>query len=462
MHARRFVEIDFEGRKLMTDNHRTEAACLLEQGAQYRRRIGLLPLVTTGDPIFAGFKQGAFSLYFGDAPIFHFDLEGRCQRAFVDNIHYLKGLDASIHAIDRGREGPNLVLKRRMLTDSEAADFDDMVRSTALELIAGLDAGTLGTIESASPKALPLRSEDLRTFLERISAWDSAAWFAHRGRYQRTYGPLPFLPPECQNAVVLQATLGHATGIGFAGSAANAAYTRSISEFMQHTHDVAALWGGRLLQSRHLFLAGSDVLHQSVETIADLLNAIGQAFPIEPRTRGSSFDRSEEEDNPRFDGVHAFLGDFTLARPDRDGWRNLNARGLVRISFGVESGDSQVRAIYHKNWAEAELRATVSDCKAAGIGVSVLTLVGAGGVERAEAHVERTVQLIESLALGAGDFVFLLDEKEIGGAESVDVGITSLRGDAWSQQQSKFKEGLAPLRTRRVKVLPYTMEKQWT
>ena len=45
--------------------------------------------------------------------------------------------------------------------------------------------------------------------------------------------------------------------------------------------------------------------------------------------------------------------------------------------------------------------------------MSVLTLVGAGGVERAEPHVERTVRLIESLELGAGDFVFLLDENEI-------------------------------------------------
>ena len=45
--------------------------------------------------------------------------------------------------------------------------------------------------------------------------------------------------------------------------------------------------------------------------------------------------------------------------------------------------------------------------------MSVLTLVGAGGSERAEPHVERTVRLIESLELGPGDFVFLLDEKEI-------------------------------------------------
>jgi hypothetical protein len=462
MHVHRFVEIDFEGHKPVTDDHRTEAACLLEQGAQYRRRIGLKKLVTTADPIFAGFKHGAFSLYFGDAPIFHFDLEGRWQRAFVDNIHYLKGLDATIHAIDRVREGANLVLKRRTLTDSEADLFDAMVRSTALELIAGLDAGTLARIESASPKAQPVPCEDLRAFLERISSWDCPAWLVHRERYRKAYGPLPFLPPECQNAVVLQATLGHARGIGFAGSGANAPHTRSIPEFVQHTHDVSALWARRLLQSRHLFLAGSDVLDQSAETISALLNAIGQAFPIEPRTRGSSSDRTEIEETPRFDGVHAFLDNFASPRLDRDDWRELSARGLVRISLGVESGDPDVRSIYHKNWDDEELRATVSDSKAAGLGVSVLTLVGAGGVERAEAHVERTVRLIQSLELSAGDFVFLLDEKEIGEPDSVDGDMISLRGQTWSQQQTKLKEGLAPLKRRGVKVLPYTMEKQWT
>ena len=70
----------------MDQGHRTEAACLLEQGALYRRRIGLEPVARAGEPIFAGFKPGAFSLYFGDAPIYHFDLEGRWQRAFVDGL----------------------------------------------------------------------------------------------------------------------------------------------------------------------------------------------------------------------------------------------------------------------------------------------------------------------------------------------------------------------------------------
>ena len=269
----------------MADNHPTEAACLLEQGASYHRRIGLEERASQGDPIFAGFKTGAFSLYFGDAPIYHFDLEGRWQRAFVNGTHYLKGLDASVQAIDRVREGANLTLKRRNLSYAETSDFDAVVRTTAIDLCARLDAERLDRVEPKSPKARTVESDELRDFLDRISRWDTAAWFAHRERYLSAYGPLPLLPPECQGAVVVQATLGHATGVAFGGGPASEPYTRSVTEFEGHAKDVARLWGRRLSQSRIVFLAGADVLHQPGEEVAGYLSAVGSTFPIESQNR---------------------------------------------------------------------------------------------------------------------------------------------------------------------------------
>ncbi len=162
----------------MAEVHLSEAACLIEQGATYRRRVGLKPVQGDGEPIFTGFKPGAFAVYFGDAPFYHFDLEGRWQRAFVDGTHYRKSLDGGVQCIDRVREGPNLVLKRRTLTQAAASEFDSQVRSMALDLIADLDAGKLGRVEPSSPKAIALRPDELREFLARISRWDATAWFA--------------------------------------------------------------------------------------------------------------------------------------------------------------------------------------------------------------------------------------------------------------------------------------------
>lgn len=211
----------------MADVHVTEAACLVEQGASYRRRVGFKPVVSPGDPIFAGFKQGAFSLYFGDAPIYHFDLEGRWQRAFVDGTHFLKGLDAAVHAIERVREGPNLVLKCRLLAADQVEDLDERICSTVLELMDKLASDTLGRVEPPSPRATPLATTELQDFLSRIGLWDAAAWRDHRDRYARVYQSREyFLPPECQNAVVLDAASGCMTA----------------DEFARHTQDVAELW----------------------------------------------------------------------------------------------------------------------------------------------------------------------------------------------------------------------------
>src|SRR3954447_8706307 len=116
----------------------TEAACLLEQGTTYSRRC--LLCAEGAAPIFAGFKRGAFSLYFGDAPIVHFDLEGRWQRAYIEDVHYPKGLDSVTQSIHRVRAGENMVLQRRTLSYDEAVDLDSSIRSLVVELASTLDA----------------------------------------------------------------------------------------------------------------------------------------------------------------------------------------------------------------------------------------------------------------------------------------------------------------------------------
>jgi hypothetical protein len=434
-------------------DHRTEAACLLETGALYRKRIGLEPADGEGELIFAGIKHGAFSLYFGDWPIYHFDLEGRWQRAYLAELHLLKGLDAELFEIDRVRDGPNMVLRRRKLSFGEAADLDAHIRGAALNLLACLGEGRFHLVESPEGKADPLGKNELCEILERISRWDTAAWFAHRERYTGTYGPLPFLPPECQNAVVLQATLGHPGGVTFGLSSAAEPYVRSPEEFAAHAREVSALWGERLRQSRLLFLAGADVLHRPALEVEAYLHVIGQTFPIGPPA---------DEAGIRFLGVHTFLDDFAGLPCRRDDWRRYAGQGLIRISLGVESGDPGVRSLYGKHWEDDDLRTVVANVKEAGLGITVLTLVGAGGVERADEQRERTTALIESLDLGRGDFVFLLDEDEVRAPGETPPGLTPFERSDWAEEQRRLRERMLSLKDRGIKVLPYTLEKQWT
>ena len=160
-------------------------------------------------------------------------------------------------------------------------------------------------------------------------------------------------------------------------------------------------------------------------------------------------------------GVHAFLDRFAPPLADDADWQRFTTLGLQRVSLGVESGEPGIRALYGKTWDDDALRATVADLKRAGIGVGVLTLVGAGGVEHAERHVAATAGLLNGLDLGPGDLVSLLDENEVRAGNLGERGFTPLTGAGWSAQQTQLRERLAPIRTdRKVKVAPYSLEKQ--
>ena len=429
----------------------TEAACLLDSGVLYGRR--LLLRGATGDPVFAGFKPGAFSVYFGDAPVMHFDREGRWQRAFVDGVHYLKALDTTVQAIDRVREGENMVLKRRTLDAPEATALDATVTSLAVDLIDALDSGRNEKV-GPTGKGRPIDPADLRAFLEQIARWDAAAWADHRERHRAAYGRLPFLPPDCPNPVVLQATLGHRGGRAFGGAASEPLRVRTPAEFRTHAREVAALLGRRVEQGKAVFLAGPDVLRRPTEDIAAYLSTVAEVFPIDPAP-GHRRPNAAEDAPHRLDGVHAFLDDVSPPLPDRDGWRRLRALGLVRVGLGVGSGDPAVRAALGTTWTNDAMREAVCALKAAGVGVGVSLLVGAGGHEGSGRHVEGTAELVNALELGPGDLVALLDAREMGGPGE------PLTDPAWAAQRDALKAGLAPVRqTRGAKVVSYSLEKQ--
>src|SRR5262249_46416909 len=218
--------------------------------------------------------------------------------------------------------------------------------------------------------------EVLRDFLLRIARWDTSAWTAHGQRWIGTYpGPMPFLPPECASAVVLQASLGQSGHFGSGLAPTNTLYRRPPDEFRQHAQEVATLWGRRLLQARTVFVAGLDVLQWPAAEVQAYLTNLTKVFPITADSDAPSSRVRKELPNhtspapdpaphpdaatPHFDSVHIPLNDSPPRRPDRDHWKLFAAAGLKRVSIGIASGDPAIRALYHQHWSDQDLRAAV-------------------------------------------------------------------------------------------------------
>jgi hypothetical protein len=255
--------------------------------------------------------------------------------------------------------------------------------------------------------------------------------------------------------VIVQATLGDRDGRSFAGAPVRDHEVRDPDTFEEHVRGVARLHGRRLLQSRTAFLAGSDVLRLPGADLLAYLDVIGRE--LRPESEPGAEEGSGE---PWIESVHAFLDDFERPVVDEETLRRGYDRRLTRIALGVESGAPELRRLYGKGWADADLKAFAAHAKAAGVELSILTLVGAGGKDRRAEHVERTKGLIESLLLTRGDLVFLLDEREIAGPDVDGVRFEPLDDEEWKEQLALLRQGLSSLRERGVKVVPYSLVKQ--
>ena len=401
----------------------TEAAALLRVGAIYPKRLGLRD--EAGRLIFAGVKRGAFSLYFDDEPIYHFDLDGRWQRAYIDGNHFRKALDQSVDLIGRARVPEGIALLRRSCPLAEIAGLDDAIRDVAIDVSVGLATGRFAIAGPPSAEDT-LGVEELRDLLDRVASWDASAWFAMKERHLRVYRAAgAFIPPDAQNAIVLEPFDEEGR-------------TRDPGDFASHCRDVARLLGLRAIQASAAFLEGVDSLRRPVEETISNLDAIASVFPIRDDPRPVR-PRDLPPDQPSLSGVELMFEFLQGADglPDPSGWKALAGRRVRRVTASFRlPGDRR------------DASESLAHAKAAGIAVSLVLPYGSDDPDREAASAE----VVNALPLGRGDFVHLMGE--FGGEASPD--------EQGSRRLPEIRAMLAPTRDRGVKVNDYNPAKQWS
>jgi len=453
----------------------TEAACLIEQGAMFPRRMGFRD--STGGTVLIGFKPGACSIYFDDEPIYHFDLEGRWQRAFIGSdttlpdvpknlagvpgTHYLKALGTSTTALVRLRADKEIKIHRKFLNFAETVDLDDHVRNMAMTLHARIATGELQPVPPPSEgrkAGAPVRVEELLDFLERIADWDAAAWLRQKERFEGTFGLLPMNPPVCPGPVVFQATLGDSSpdAIGFGGAASTPLYVRDDQEFQKHVQEVVHLWGRRLPQARGLYLAGSDLLSQPMPAVLAYLERI--AHVLADSTVDIAGRLIDPPRTPQKHDIHLMTHRLNAPVPTVEMLTEYSRRGLAMITLGVESVNQEIRSLYERTWTNADLSEWLTRAAEAQVPVNLVLLVGAGGSRQCETATE-VADALDQIPLAAGTVIYLLDAADT--AEELfkaRVGISPNNAAALNEMKEAL---LARLKPKQVKVAHYTLDKEW-
>jgi hypothetical protein len=454
--------------------HLTEAACLIEQGAMFPRRQGFRD--PAGSTVLMGFKPGACSIYFDDAPIYHFDLEGRWQRAFIEadlsspdtpknlagvpGTHYLKSLDTSTVGLMRVREANEIKIQRRTLGYAETVDLDESIRTMAMTLHARIASGELQPVAPPSEgrtAGKAVDTADLLDFLERIADRDSSAWSGQKQQFMGTFGPLPMSPPGSPGLMVIQATMGDVSepAIGFGGARTTPIHVRTDEEFKKHLQQVVSLWGRRLPQARGIYLAGSDLLHQPMPVVLNYLDQISEAIS------GSSIDILarviDPVQRPQKSDISLMTHRLDGPAPTVEMLEEYRKRGVTHLTIGVESLNETVRRTYGRSWTNQDLVQWIQNAKEASLPLSMVLLIGAGGIDQPEDQAE-TISVLDELPWSEGTVIYLLDAAETVDGNPNEPSIAESNAAALHSMRAELATALKP---RKVKVAHYTLEKDW-
>lgn len=138
-------------------------------------------------------------------------------------------------------------------------------------------------------------------------------------------------------------------------------------------HILASQWDGR-----RVFLQDGDALVYPFPKLLEVLDYLNEKFPKLERI-----------------AVYATAQD--ILRRSVEELRQLGERKLNILYIGLESGDDEILRDIGKNTTAAEMIAAAQRVEQAGLTLSVMVILGLGGVERSEQHALATADVLSRM-----------------------------------------------------------------
>ncbi len=352
--------------------------------------------------------------------VFSYDLAGRPWTAFLDGVSYRRGLDGKMVAKWRlaGQER-----QRRWLPPEEALEIEERARGQVAALYAAVQSG-------AARLNAPLPPEGHAAFHKAI-AFDRQRSLADAERYLQVYKPVGILPPDQYMAVVLQAT----EGCSF-NTCTYCTFFRDRpfrikqpAEFRAHALAVRDFLAEGLSLRRTIFLGDANSMVVPTRLLLPLLDIVHQVYDVE-----------------QLGGIYAFLDGFSGEKKSAQEYAALHARGVRCVYIGLESGNADLLRFLRKPGRPEDAVQAVRALKAGGIAVGVIVLLGAGGRQYAERHVQDTIAVLNAMHLDMDDILYfseLVVREEMPYAQDAfQAGLQPLTREECLAQQAAIEAGL--------------------
>ena len=400
-------------------------------------QIGLRPFTTsTGRLVRIAVRRDSTTVGLDDAHTFSFDGSGRLIRAFWNRQSVRRSLDNRF--VEKRKVGPYPWSFARR-------ELDPVERLGLLTTIVREIAAVRHTLRAAQLLPDP-HADDLDLRLTEILSWTPETLEADAERFRSVYLPVPILPPDQYEALVVQVTEGCAYNqCAFCRFYRDRAFrVKPPAELAEHIRAVGKFFGPSLSLRRSVFLADANALMLSAERLAQTFDLVRRVLPFGPTG---------------LRGIYSFIDAFSGVPKSVDHFRALADRGLRRVYLGLETGCDDLLRSLGKPGSRHDALVLVRALRDAGIGVGIIVLLGVGGETYQSRHVEETLAAINAMALGSQDILYLsplaADQDAPYRRQERETGIRPLSEEEMNGQLSALRSGLRGGPAGRVKVAVY-------
>lgn len=368
---------------------------------------------------------------FGES--FSFDQSGRLLGLFTGERSYQRALD---HRVVERMRGAGLPRRREL----DVAERDALLAHTF---------DSLRSLERDLPR-LALADNDVRYLSEalaRVLDFGPERLAADGAYYATLYKPVSILPPDQYLALVLQATEGCSWNrCTFCGLYRDRVFRiKNLDEFRHHCEAVRDFFGAGLTLRRGIFLADANALIIPQSRLEKLMGIAQEIFAL--------------PDGPR--PVFSFVSAFDVDRKSSEDWRRLAGLGLQRAYIGLETGDGALLNFLNKPGGVNDAIEAVHALRAGGIAVGVIIMAGIGGDRYAESHIERSIEAVRRMDLGARDQVYISNYVSAPGTtydyQAAVAKIRALTPDEMNAQFHALRDGVRQVAPETI-VAPYRID----
>jgi radical SAM superfamily enzyme YgiQ (UPF0313 family) len=134
------------------------------------------------------------------------------------------------------------------------------------------------------------------------------------------------------------------------------------------------------LGTRRVFLADGDALYRNTDTLIEILDALYSHLPMLER-------------------VSSYALPNNLMTKTSDGLARLKNAGLTLLYYGIETGSASLLKCITKGATPGKMKTGLQKALDVGMQVSATVILGLGGQQHWQEHIEQTADLVNALNL---------------------------------------------------------------